>query len=645
MTMFGAFVGNNAADLPAYERWLGRPVDNVLSFFNDHSWQGFDDSIGYGLDLWGGSGRPVIWGVPLTVEGTPLAEVAAGRFDANFRAAAEAVAASRSGDGDPIYIRLGWEFNGDWMPWAAAGQEADFINAFRNVSEIFDSVSDRFRTVWDVNIGGGNMDPAAAYPGDAYVDVVGLDIYYNTLWDSVDAQAAFDYSVSRPFGLQWVADFAAAHGKPTAISEWGVESNGAGVFVENLAAWMAQNDMVYANYWESNAGGFPGQMRSGAYPDAAREFKETFGDQSLLDTLVLEVSADSFEGDPRFIVQVDGEQVGGVQTARASHADGASDTITLRGDFGDNPGLVTITFLNDGWGGSADRDRNLYVEQVTLNGHTLSGGSAINNAGTNTADTAGLFSNGSAIFDFRPNASVDILELRVAADSYQGDPQFIVTVDGQQFGGIQTARASHAAGQFETVTLRGDFGANPGLVTVTFLNDEWGGSADRDRNLYVEQVSLNGEIVSGGSAINNAGKNTATTAALTSNGSATFDFRDDAFSDTLAFRVSADSYEGDPQFVVRVDGQQVGGIQTAHASHAAGQSEIVTLRGDFGDGPGVVTVTFLNDAWGGRADLDRNLYVEQVSLNGQVMPGAAAALYTEGTATFTLPQHKHDFLF
>ena len=520
MTMFGAFVGNNAADLPAYESWLGRPVDNVLSFFNDFSWRGFDDSISYGLNLWRDSGRPVIWSVPLTVEGTPLGEVAAGDFDANFRAAAEAVAASRAGDSDPIYIRLGWEFNGDWMPWAAAGNEADFIAAFRNVSVIFDGVSDRFKMVWDVNIGGGNMDPATAYPGDDYVDVVGLDIYYNTLWDSVDAQAAFDYSVSRPFGLQWVADFAAARGKPTAISEWGVESNGAGVFIEKLAAWMAQQDMVYANYWESNAGGFPGQMRTGAYPDAGAEFKETFGDQSGLDTLVLEVSADSFEGDPRFIVEVDGEQVGGVQTASASHAEGLSDTITLRGDFGDDPEIVTITFLNDGWGGSAALDRNLYVSEVSLNGHALSGGSAINNAGTNTADTAGLFVNGSA----------------------------------------------------------------------------------------------------------------------------TFDFRAEAFSDTIAFRVSADSYMGDPQFVVRVDGQQVGGIQTAQASRAAGQSDIITLRGDFGEDPGVVTVTFLNDAWGGRADLDRNLYVEEITLNGQVIPDSATALYSEGTVTFGL-QDKNEFLF
>ena len=44
---------------------------------------------------------------------------------------------------------------------------------------------------------------------------------------------------------------------------------------------------------------------------------------------------------------------------------------------------------------------------------------------------------------------------------------------------------------------------------------------------------------------------------------------------------------------------QVGGVLTASASHALGQSDIVTLKGNWGSGAHKVEVNFLNDAWGG----------------------------------------------
>jgi len=63
----------------------------------------------------------------------------------------------------------------------------------------------------------------------------------------------------------------------------------------------------------------------------------------------------------------------------------------------------------------------------------------------------------------------------------------------------------------------------------------------------------------------------------------------------------------------------------------------VTLHGSFGIGPHKVAVTFPNDAYGGSAATDRNLYVTSVSYNGVAVPGAAAALYGNGTATMSIP--------
>ncbi|MCJ2012607.1 glycoside hydrolase family 16 protein, partial [Methylobacterium sp. J-076] len=47
-------------------------------------------------------------------------------------------------------------------------------------------------------------------------------------------------------------------------------------------------------------------------------------------------------------------------------------------------------------------------------------------------------------------------------------------------------------------------------------------------------------------------------------------------SDTLVLKLSEDAYKGDAQYTISVDGKQVGGTLTAHASHAAGQSDTIT---------------------------------------------------------------------
>ena len=646
MTAFGAFVGNSTNDLRALEHWLDRPVDQVLTFLDQSSWRAFDDSIPYVTKLWENADRPVVWSVPLTTNGTSLEAVATGAYNAHFTAAAKAIAASQHGDG-PIYVRVGWEFNGDWMPWAAAGHERAFIDAFRDAAGAFRAVSDRFQIVWDVNVGGGNMDPAHAYPGDAYVDVVGADLYYNTAWDSTDPQAAFAYSVSRDYGLGWQQAFAAAHGKPTAISEWGVQSDGAGPFIQNMKGWFAQHDMRFANYWDANEGGFAGLLHANQYPGAATSFLDAFGVASPdAQTLTLRVSADSYRGDPQFVVLVDGQQVGGIQTAHASHAAGQSDTIALTGTFPADPSKVEIRFLNDDWGGRADLDRNLYVEHLTIAGRDYAGDAAVNPVGSNAGGSAQLASNGSVTFDTSAGAKSGTLQLKVSADSYAGDPQFVVFVDGQQVGGVQTAHAAHAAGGFDVVTLKGNFADPPDSVRVQFLNDGWGGRADLDRNLYVEELTVNGRAFAGDSAsVNTAGMNVGGIAQMMTNGVVTFDTGSKAAAGVLQLKVSGDSFQGDPQFVVTVDGQQVGGVQTTHASHAAGQSDTLTFQGDFAN-PRAVAIQFLNDGWGGRADLDRNLYVEDVTVNGTHLAGdtavndaghnahGVAGLYVDGTATY-----------
>jgi beta-glucanase (GH16 family) len=89
-----------------------------------------------------------------------------------------------------------------------------------------------------------------------------------------------------------------------------------------------------------------------------------------------------------------------------------------------------------------------------------------------------------------PGAFPDKVIIRVAGDSFDGSPQFVVRVNGQFSGEIHSVQASHRAGEYEDIVV--DAGQNDvQSLSIEFINDAYGGSSDFDRNLYVDKVSLN----------------------------------------------------------------------------------------------------------------------------------------------------------
>lgn len=237
------------------------------------------------------------------------------------------------------------------------------------------------------------------------------------------------------------------------------------------------------------------------------------------------------------------------------------------------------------------------------------------------------------------------LTLSVSEDAYQGDAQYVVRVDGRQIGGTLTATASHADGQHDLITVRGDFGAGTHTATVDFLNDTYGGTPDTDRNLYVDAVSgssaalLSGGAVdfafgaSGGSPNDSSGGSSGGSSAPSSP-SAPVTQTVGSGADSLVLKISQDPYNGSAQYVVRVDGKQIGGTLTAGAAHSSGQDDAITVKGDFGSGAHTATVEFLNDAYDGSPSTDRNLYVDGMSVNGADVPNSSAALLSAGSADF-----------
>jgi hypothetical protein len=91
----------------------------------------------------------------------------------------------------------------------------------------------------------------------------------------------------------------------------------------------------------------------------------------------------------------------------------------------------------------------------------------------------------------------DTITLKMAEDQAQGeDAAFTVNVDGQQIGGLQTARAAQSSGQTEEFTFNGDWAPGSHDVTVTFANNFIYPGQSGDRNLYVDGVTYNGQTIS-----------------------------------------------------------------------------------------------------------------------------------------------------
>ncbi len=262
-----------------FEKWLGRKSDFNVDFFSYTEYTGSDPLAGsasWDVGVWAGANRPdrnMLFSIPLsTLQDPSLKNVAKGLYDAQYQQVAKSIAAHYPN----AVIRIGWEFNGNWYPWAAKGKGGDYINAFRRVSKIFTSVSPAFTIDWCPGIGSLEFPAEHAYPGDDVVDVIGLDAYDNWNYNPTmtDPVQRWNYFRNQDHGLAWHKQFAAQHGKPMSYPEWAINYDDS-YFMQQMYSWITTNRVIYVSYWSSNSG-FAGNLMSPQYPAASTMYKSLF---------------------------------------------------------------------------------------------------------------------------------------------------------------------------------------------------------------------------------------------------------------------------------------------------------------------------------------------------------------------------------
>jgi mannan endo-1,4-beta-mannosidase len=119
--------------------------------------------------------------VQMDPDGISVAAIAHGKYDGYLSAYAEAVRAYRH----PVILSFGHEMNGDWYSWGyRKTSPAVFVAAWQHIVKLFRALQAQNVTwLWTVNIVNDTQHgtiprPNKWWPGDSYVNWVGIDGYY-----------------------------------------------------------------------------------------------------------------------------------------------------------------------------------------------------------------------------------------------------------------------------------------------------------------------------------------------------------------------------------------------------------------------------------------------------------------------------------
>jgi len=311
----------------AFARWIKQPTVWAEDFEPTEAWENNIEGGGWQLYEWrewkkANPARRLILSVPMLPGGwdrsgakrgvgvgekVSLQAGANGDYNSHFKTLAENLVKYELGDS---VIRLGWEFNGGWYTWRASDNPQAWADYWKQIVTEMRKVkgAEKLQFCWNPVVGWQQFPAAKAYPGDDYVDIIGIDIYdeswlkdtYPFPTDATPEEIAKRRNKAwnegvhgGSMGLKEWSEFAKTHKKLFAIPEWGVnkrQDNHGGldnpVFVERMHKFINDptNNVYFHCYFDVQAGDGHHQLSNGIngtetneFPLSAARFLELFG--------------------------------------------------------------------------------------------------------------------------------------------------------------------------------------------------------------------------------------------------------------------------------------------------------------------------------------------------------------------------------
>ena len=260
----GVYVGagcTGTANLSTWNTWSGKPVDRASEGIPYDSWASLASESSWAIKCWQKAAltKGMTFSVPMLVADkvSTIAQGAAGAYDQTFTNLATALVAGGFGGAT---LRLGWEFNGGWYPWAAKSDPVTWIAYYRHIVGVMRAVpGTAFKWCWNPDWGYQQVAPSKVYPGDDVVDYVAEDVYDDSWPVIASPSARWNSLLTSSYGLNWLATFAAQHGKQIAIPEWGVtyrtDGHGGGddpYYVNSMVGWFQTHNVAFQAYFDFN---------------------------------------------------------------------------------------------------------------------------------------------------------------------------------------------------------------------------------------------------------------------------------------------------------------------------------------------------------------------------------------------------------
>jgi hypothetical protein len=313
------------AQVDGFARWSGHDEVWGEDFEAPETWNAIADP-GWQLNSWepwvkAKPGRRLILSVPLLPGGwdrsgptrgpgagekVSLEAGARGDYNKYFESLARQLVQRKM---DDTILRLGWEFNGGWYTWRASDNPKAWAEYFRQIVTTIRAVpgSEKLVYCWNPATDHLQFPAEQAYPGDEFVDVIGIDIYDQSWLKGTypfpkDADEQQKLALQMKAWAQWTwggnhgvafwTQFAQSHKKPLAVCEWGVcnRKDGHGgeddpYFIEQMHGFIMDpaNNVMFHCYFDVQAGDGHHQLSPGPkgepteFPKSAAKFLELFG--------------------------------------------------------------------------------------------------------------------------------------------------------------------------------------------------------------------------------------------------------------------------------------------------------------------------------------------------------------------------------
>ena len=276
-TLLSVYYGNQGwamNDVTQLENWQGKK-NAVVNLYTNWTESSASLLFTYQLpNIWQHGNIPLITWEPYLADTTPddiETRIANGEFDTyidswgnqlhQFLAGSDGIYGTD--DDRRAYIRLAHEANGNWYPWSAqsgVNTPADYIAMWQNVWQRLDALGldkSHVQWIWSVNnvdVGGFTLE--SYYPGDAYVDWVGIDGYnwgsaYS--WSSWKTpQQVFNDSRTRIAELTPNKPVALTEVASTATTTSGIDTTAKQTWISQLADYLKDADIRMVSWFNED---------------------------------------------------------------------------------------------------------------------------------------------------------------------------------------------------------------------------------------------------------------------------------------------------------------------------------------------------------------------------------------------------------